>query len=103
MTVPGIEIEPAGANRLAARGELSFATAAQALQAGRELLAAGRAWTVDLGGVTAGDSAGVAVLVEWLSEARARGASVAYEAVPSQMLAIARISELDSLLLAEPA
>jgi phospholipid transport system transporter-binding protein len=99
----GFRIERAGEGRLAASGELGFATAAQALKAGLELIAAGEHWTIDLGGVTAGDSAGLAVLVEWLSAARARGATLGYQAVPEQILAIARISDLDELLVAQPA
>lgn len=92
-------IEPAGDGRLAALGELDFATAAAALEAGLALIGAQRAWTMDLSGITAGDSAGLAVLVEWVSAARARGSSVRYEAVPGQILAIARISDLEELLL----
>lgn len=84
-----------------ARGELDFATAAAALQAGLAAMASGTAWTLDLSGVTAGDSAGLAVLVEWLSVAQARGASLRYEAVPEQVLAIARISGLEGLLLGQ--
>jgi phospholipid transport system transporter-binding protein len=91
-------IEPAGPERLRASGELDFATAAAALEAGLALIATGPRWTVDLAGITAGDSAGVAVLVEWLSAAAARHASLSFESVPSQMLAIARISDLENLL-----
>ena len=96
-------IEPAGDGRLAASGELDFATAAAALQAGLGLIGTGRAMAVDLAGITSGDSAGLAVLVEWMSAARASGGSVHYEAVPAQILAIARISDLDELLLAQGA
>ena len=66
-------IEPAGDGRLAASGELEFATAAAALHAGLALMRDGRCWIVDLAGITAGDSAGLAVLVEWMSAASARG------------------------------
>ncbi|MCM2312945.1 MAG: STAS domain-containing protein [Steroidobacteraceae bacterium] len=96
-------VEPAGDGRLAASGELEFATAASALAAGLALIGAQRHWTVDLAGVTAGDSAGLAVLVEWISAARARGGTLRYEAVPQQILAIARISDLEGLLLAQSA
>jgi phospholipid transport system transporter-binding protein len=99
--VTAFRIEPAGDGRLAATGELGFATAAKALQAGLALIGAGRDCTVDLGGITAGDSAGLAVLVEWLSAARARGATLRYENVPGQILAVARISDLDELLLGQ--
>lgn len=96
-------IELTGDGRLAASGELDFATAAAALHAGLALIRGEQAWTVDLAGITSGDSAGLAVLVEWISAARARGASVRYEAVPDQILAIARISDLEELLLAQSA
>ena len=95
-------IEGAGPGRLVASGELGFATAAAALESGLRLIESGLAWTVDLAGITASDSAGLAVLVEWLSAARARGATLHYEAVPAQILAIARISELEDLLVAQP-
>ena len=99
----GFRIEPAGDGRLAASGPLDFATAAAALPAGLGLIAGNRAWTIDLSGVSAGDSAGLAVLVEWMSAAREHGASVRYEAVPAQIVAIARISDLEELLLGQSA
>ena len=101
--VTGFRIAPDGDGRLAVSGPLDFATAAAALRAGLALMTGDRAWTIDLSGVTAGDSAGLAVLVEWMSAARARGASVRYASVPAQIVAIARISDLEELLLAQPA
>ena len=101
--VTGFRIAPAGDGRLAASGPLDFATAAAALRAGLGLMTGNRAWTIDLSGVTAGDSAGLAVLVEWMSAARARGASVRYASVPAQIVANARISDLEGLLLSQPA
>jgi phospholipid transport system transporter-binding protein len=99
--MPAFRIEPAGEGRLAASGELGFATAAAALPAGLALIGPGQAWTIDLAGVTAGDSAGLAVLVEWMSAARARGATVRYAGLPGQILAVARISDLERLLLGQ--
>ena len=101
--VTGFLIAPAGDGRLAASGPLDFATAAAALRAGLGLMTGDRAWSIDLSGVTAGDSAGLAVLVEWISAARERGTSVRYESVPAQILAIARISDLEELLLGQSA
>ena len=97
-----LRIEPVGEGRLAASGELDFATATAGLQAGLAAMARGKGWTIDLSGITAGDSAGLAVLVEWLSVARARGVSLRYAAIPAQILAIARISDLEELLLGQP-
>lgn len=88
-----------GPDRLAAQGVLGFETAAQALREGSALIQRQGEQVVDLAGITEGDSAGLAVLVEWLSIAQARGARVRYEHVPGQLLAVARISDLDGLLL----
>jgi phospholipid transport system transporter-binding protein len=98
MTVAKFAIEPAGDGRLVASGELSFETAAAALRQGDAHLRRGGTWVVDLSRVDSGDSAGIAVLIEWLATARASGATVRYERIPEQMLAIARISDIDELL-----
>jgi len=91
-------IGTAGPNRLAARGELTFATAGQALRDGLALLPPAGPCTIDLAGITSADSAGLAVLIEWLSVAGERGSTLAFEAVPAQLRAIARISDLEELI-----
>lgn len=97
----GFSIEATGPDRLSARGELDFGTAAAALQAGLALLPKGGRCIVDLAGVSSADSAGLAVLIEWLAVAAERGGSLVFEAVPAQLRAIARISDLEPLLLGQ--
>lgn len=97
----GFSIEADGPDRLRARGELDFGTAAAALRAGLALLPRGGRCTIDLAGVTSADSAGLAVLVEWLAAATERGGSLSFESVPAQLRAIARISDLETLLLGQ--
>jgi phospholipid transport system transporter-binding protein len=92
-------IERASPGRLVASGELGFETAARALRQGDELLRHEQGCVIDLARIESGDSAGVAVLVDWLASAKARGGSITYEGIPAQMLAIARISDLEDLLL----
>jgi phospholipid transport system transporter-binding protein len=101
LIVPGFAIERLAPDRLRAAGELGFATAAHALRAGIEQIGRDGDQVIDLSGVTSGDSAGVAVLVEWVSASAALGIGLRYENVPPQMLAIARISDLEELLLAQ--
>ena len=103
MSLAAFSIEAAGPERLRARGQLDFGTAAEALPAGLALLPRDGRCTVDLAGVTSADSAGLAVLVEWLAVAAERGGSLSFESVPSQLRAIARISDLETLLLGQPA
>jgi len=97
MTAP-FGIAAAGPDRLVAHGELSFATAGQALRDGLALLPSTGHSVIDLAGITSADSAGLAVLIEWLSVAGERGSTLAFEAVPAQLRAIARISDLEELI-----
>ncbi len=53
---------------------------------------------IDLSGVTHSDSAGIALLVEWLSEARDNNQVIQFINVPKQMLEMVRISSLDRVL-----
>jgi phospholipid transport system transporter-binding protein len=85
-------------DRLEASGAMSFDNAGQALVSGLALIPNGRKCTVDLSRVTEADSAGLAVLVEWLATARKRGTQIYYEGIPSQLLALARISDLEDIL-----
>ncbi|HET7202061.1 MAG TPA: STAS domain-containing protein [Steroidobacteraceae bacterium] len=92
------EISAASPGRLEARGAICYDSAARALQAGLDLIPRGQACTIDLSKVTEADSAGLAVLVEWLATARKRKSTIHYEGIPAQILAVARISDLDDLL-----
>jgi len=53
---------------------------------------------IDLGGITHSDSAGVALLVEWLSEARDNNQILKFINIPKQMLEMVRISSLERVL-----
>jgi phospholipid transport system transporter-binding protein len=81
-------------------GPLTFATARRALALGRELLgtSGAHAIEIDCSGVTAGDSAGLAVLLEWLGLAKQAGRQLHYTHLPQDLTALAGISELQELL-----
>jgi phospholipid transport system transporter-binding protein len=86
--------------RFAARGPLTFATARQAREQGLRSLAsaAGRELEVDCGGITASDSAGLAVLLDWLGAVKRAGRALRYTHLPAGLVALGRISELEELL-----
>jgi phospholipid transport system transporter-binding protein len=94
----GFSIRTTESGRLEASGGLSYDTAAEALQAGLALIPRGQGCTVDLSRVTEADSAGLAVLVEWLATARLRGTVIRYEGIPAQIIAVARLTDLEDLL-----
>jgi phospholipid transport system transporter-binding protein len=89
-----------GAGRFAASGPLTFATARRACALGLRVLGAagGGALEVALGGVTAADSAGLAVLLDWQGAARRAGRTLSYTELPQGLEALARISEVEELL-----
>jgi ABC-type transporter Mla MlaB component len=66
---------------------------------GAAAIGSGDAAIIDLSGVTSSDSAGLALLIEWLSVAREAGRSLRYENVSAQIKQLAVLSEVDELLL----
>ena len=84
-------------------GELTFATVTEVLGQSRRLFAeAGDAIDLALGDVTRVDSAGLALLFEWMREARTLGKAIRFSELPEQMMAIAAASDLDSILPLSP-
>ena len=80
------------------QGELGFDSVSAVLQhAGANMLVSGRL-EVDLNGVSRADSAGLALLVEWLRESEKAGNEIAFINVPQQLLSIARVCGLDEIL-----
>ena len=80
-------------------GALDFATVAALLPIGSDAIVSGKAAVIDLKGVTHSDSSGLALLIEWLSVARGANRSLRYENVASQLHQLARLSDVDGLLL----
>ncbi len=82
-------------------GLLEFDTVTRLLPLGSAAIAGGQAATIDLGGVTGSDSSGLALLIEWLSVAQAAGHPLHYENIPTQLKQLARLSEVEDLLIAQ--
>lgn len=81
------------------RGPLVFATARRARHAGLVVLrAAPGTLVVNCEALGQTDSAGLAVLLDWLAEARRAGRSLRFEHLPGDLLRLARISAVDRLL-----
>lgn len=103
-TPRSVEVVQAGPDRLAVSGSLTFQTARRAYEAGCSLLAAAGGGSaagpvqIDCAGVTESDSAGLAVLIEWLAAATRLGRHVHYQNLPEGIRATAQISDVTSLL-----
>lgn len=85
--------------RVEIAGDLTFETVAGLRERGAEVLQGVGDVTLDLNAVTRADSAGLALMVEWLKQARRHDASLRVVNMPDQMLAIARMVKLDSFLI----
>jgi len=81
-------------------GSLDFATVTALLLSGSDAIDRGQAAVIDLSLVTGSDSSGLALLIEWLSVAKAASRTLRYENVPSQLHQLARLSEVEELLVA---
>jgi len=87
-----------GKGRFLLSGALGFATVTAALAKGQALFGEHKRIELDLAGVEATDSAGLALLVEWTSWARRENRKLSFKHVPKQALALACISEVDKIL-----
>jgi phospholipid transport system transporter-binding protein len=79
-------------------GPAGFRQAAALLAAGERLFDTAPAVTVDLAGVTAVDSATLALLLEWQRQGRHRGRPVAFTGMPERLAALAQLSGVAGLL-----
>ena len=91
-------LEPRGDGRFALQGELNLATVGDLLKESGRLFQHQPPDWIDLAGVSHCDSAGVALLVEWLRRARADGRNLQFTNPTSQMLEIIKVTDLDTLL-----
>ena len=92
------KLESLGGGRYRVSGVLDASTARDVLEQSEARFAQSQEIDVDLGGVGESDSAGLAVLIEWLRAARQGGRVVRFANVPAQIDALARISEVEDLL-----
>ncbi len=81
-------------------GVLHFTTVTALLRVGSEAITSGRAAVIDLAGVRDSDSSGLALLIEWLSIARDASRKLRYENIPTQLHQLARLSDVEELLMA---
>ncbi len=80
------------------RGELDFDSVADLWATSEATIQAESIRWIDLSGVRRSNSAGVALLVEWLRQARRHQQKLAFVNIPVQMRAIIAIADLDAIL-----
>jgi len=85
-------------DRIGIDGTIDFDNASSLLDQVRTVLLATPAVTIDLGGVRRSNSAGLALMIEWLAIARECGHGVRFERVPDGLRQIARVCQVEALI-----
>ena len=91
-------LESLGAGRFRISGVLDATTAREMLEQSDSRFAQFKDLDIDLGGVGESDSAGLALLIEWMRIAKQSGKQIHFANVPAQIEALARISEVEDLI-----
>jgi phospholipid transport system transporter-binding protein len=94
------EFELQDGDRSRVSGVLHFTTVTALLATGIQAIENGRAAVIDLSAVKDSDSSGLALLIEWLSVAKGANRTLRYENIPVQLQQLARLSEVEELVLA---
>jgi phospholipid transport system transporter-binding protein len=92
------KITDKGDGRFSLGGEMTFQSAGQLLRASELLFEEHTQIEMDLGGVTETDSAGLALMLEWITWANHTVREIRFINVPEKIDAIAKTTEVDHLL-----
>jgi len=94
------EIVVTSPGRFAARGALVFANAKRARSEGLHALrtSSARNLEVDCAGIAHSDSAGLAVLLDWMAVMKKEGRPLRFVNLPPGLLALASISGVEEML-----
>lgn len=91
-------LEDRGNGQFALSGRMSFDTAGQILRDSEGLFDEHTLIEVDLSGVSHTDSAGLALMLEWITWANHTVREIRFHETPEKIDAIARTTEVDHLL-----
>lgn len=96
--VSSFELKDLGDGCFALSGEMTFATAERILQASEDPFEEHTRIEIDLSGVTRSDSAGLALLLEWVTWSNHTVREIRFSGMPERVMAIAKTTEVDMLL-----
>ena len=91
-------LEDKGEGHFALSGKMTFATVESILDDSETPFGQHTRLEVDLSGITGSDSAGLALLLEWITWANHTVREIRFTEMPERVLAIARTTEVDALL-----
>lgn len=92
------ELSELGDGRYALRGDVSFRTAESILRASDRMFSGKTSLEIDLADVSRTDSAGLALLLEWMRVTALAGGEVRFTNIPEKIQAIAVTADLSDIL-----
>ena len=92
------DLKDEGDGRFKLVGDMSFATAEALLRESEGLFEKHTRIEVDLSGVGKADSAGLALMLEWINWAIQTVREIRFVHTPERIVAIAKVTEVDNLL-----
>jgi phospholipid transport system transporter-binding protein len=92
-------IRPINPGRYQLEGELSFASVELALRKTAKFFVSPSRMVFDLASVSKADSAGLALLLEWLRQAGSGGVELHYVNLPPQLQAMAHVVGVEDILI----
>jgi len=96
--VSSFSLDDNGSGRFALSGDMTFKTAGRILRTSEDLFEEHTRIEVDLSGVKNADSAGLALLLEWITWANHTVREIRFVGMPDRIDAIAKTTEVDHLL-----
>jgi phospholipid transport system transporter-binding protein len=95
-----LEVVTSAPGRFTLRGALTFANARRARSEGLHALrtSSSRDLEMDCAGIAHSDSAGLAVMLDWMAIMKRQGRPLCFSNLPAGLLAVARISGVEEML-----
>jgi len=98
MPNPDFQVQRTG-DKIVIAGRLDFSTATNALASVSEQIQASTSdHIIDMAGVTHSNSAGLAVMIEWLAIAHRANQQITFENIPDSLRQISTVCQVDSLI-----
>lgn len=92
------KIEQEGEDHFSVSGDMTFNTTHQLLLQSKNLFKKAKELHLNLTGVNRADSAGLALLLEWISQIEQQGGKVWVEGLPESLQTIAKLCQIETTL-----
>ena len=100
MTEYSLSLARSKAGSVLLTGDITFNTVVSVLKA--DILSSKSHVTIDFNGVNRSDSSGLALMTRWAKQARKANIEIFFENVPVKLVALAKVSGLDTVLTISP-